>query len=270
MTRFVVVPQWQGSPAARAMLLRDGAEAISGDLPRAATTVLDVPLAAGDTQGTAIHRLSAVRRVAAQLDEALAALPAGERVVVVGGDCSVTLPAAARVAGDDLAVVWIDAHPDLHSPDTSPSGALAGMALRALLGEVPDAAAPVIGADRVVLVGARDIEDGEAAFLAAHDMATLDAAALADPEALVRAVRATGASRVFVHIDVDAVDPSELGGTLWGVPFGLSVADLAAALTRLKAEIPLAGGTIAGFAPATPAAAVDDLGAILRLVGALA
>ena len=136
MTRFVVVPQWQGSPAARGMLLRDGAEAIAGDLPRAATTVLEVPLEAGDAQGTGIHRLSAVRRVAEQLTDALEQIPADERVVVVGGDCSITLAAAAPHAGDDLAVVWIDAHGDLHTPDTSPSGALAGMALRALLGGI--------------------------------------------------------------------------------------------------------------------------------------
>ena len=47
MTRFLVVPQWQGSPSARAMQLIDGANAIAGDLPRSATTVLDVPMEAG-------------------------------------------------------------------------------------------------------------------------------------------------------------------------------------------------------------------------------
>ncbi len=46
MTRFLVVPQWQGSPAARAMHLIDGAEAIAGDLPRGATVRVDVPVEA--------------------------------------------------------------------------------------------------------------------------------------------------------------------------------------------------------------------------------
>ena len=43
MTRFVVAPQWQGSPSARAMRLIDGAEAIAGDLPRSALTRIEVP-----------------------------------------------------------------------------------------------------------------------------------------------------------------------------------------------------------------------------------
>jgi arginase len=270
MTRFVVVPQWQGSPAARGMLLRDGAEAIAGDLPRAATTVLEVPLAAGDAQDTGIHRLSAVRRVAEQLTDALDAVPADERVIVVGGDCSVTLAAAARHAGDDLAVVWIDAHGDLHTPDSSPSGALAGMALRALLGDVPDAGPGVVTPDRAVLVAARDLDVAESDYAATHDLARVSIDDLADPDALVTAVRATGASRVYVHLDLDALDPAEIGGTLWGIPFGATAAQLAAALTRLKVETTVVGATISGFAPASPTAAVDDLGPILRLVGALA
>jgi arginase len=62
MVRFLVIPQWQGSPAPRAMLLTDGASAISGDLPRAATTVLDVPVEAGESLGTGVRRLSALLR----------------------------------------------------------------------------------------------------------------------------------------------------------------------------------------------------------------
>jgi arginase len=269
MTRFVVVPQWQGSPAPRAMLLRDGAEAIAGDLPRGSTLVLDVPLEAGDAQGTGIHRMSAIRRIAEAVEDALAAT--ADRVVLVGGDCSVSLPGIAHVAGDDLALVWIDAHPDLNDPDSSPSRALAGMALRAVLGGVPDAAPDaLVAAERVVLVGARERDPAEEVELATTPITDLRAADLADPDALARAVAATGARRVYVHIDVDALDPAEFTGSSWGVPFGVRVADLVAALQRLKATVPIAGATIAGFAPATPDAAVDDLGSILRLIGAVA
>ncbi|HTN55759.1 MAG TPA: hypothetical protein VLZ82_06200, partial [Microbacterium sp.] len=63
MTRFLIVPQWQGSPSTRAMLLVDGANAIAGDLPRKDTTVLDVPLEAGESLGTGVRRLSALLRV---------------------------------------------------------------------------------------------------------------------------------------------------------------------------------------------------------------
>ena len=79
MTRFLIVPQWQGSPAARAMLLTDGAAAIAGDLPRRDTTVLDVPLEAGDALGTGIRRLSALLRTRELIAEHLRLSGRGRR-----------------------------------------------------------------------------------------------------------------------------------------------------------------------------------------------
>lgn len=272
MARFVIVPQWQGSPSSRAMLLIDGAQAIAGDLPRAACTFIDVPLEAGESLETGIHRFSALARVRAQLDDALSV--AGDTVIVVGGDCGVSVGAIGAAAAHhaDLAVVWLDAHPDLHTPATSTSRAFGGMALAAVLGDGPEGLSLPAGAvdpARVVLAGAREYEHGEqerSASLAA----TLDADALASPDALADAVVATGAAAVYVHLDLDVLDPSALTGVASPTPFGAGVADLVAALRALRARVPLAGATIAGFAPSSPAAAVDDLGAILRIVGALA
>lgn len=61
-----------------------------------------------------------------------------------------------------------------------------------------------------------------------------------------------------------------IGGVALPVPFGLSLEQLLAALGALRSRVPLVGASIAGFAPASPAAAIDDLGTILRVVGALA
>ncbi|WP_101846395.1 arginase family protein [Zhihengliuella sp. ISTPL4] len=267
MVRFLVVPQWQGSPAARAMLLVDGAAAIAGDLPRAATTVLDVPVEAGESLGTGVRRLSALLRTR----ELVAGhLEAG--TVLIGGDCSITVAALDTLPGgtDDLAVVWCDAHADLHTPETSPSGAFSGMALRAVLGEGESqlALSPGVARDRVVAVGVRAVDDAEADELAR--VRNLGVTDLDDPAALADAVQATGARRVWVHIDVDVLDPGSFGGVSSAVPFGVTPAALSTALKELRARIPLAGATIAGFAPRTPADAVDDLGALLRLVGAVA
>ncbi len=271
MTRFVIVPQWQGSPAARAMLLIDGAEAIAGDLPRARSTRIEVPLEAGEALGTGVSRLSALTRTRDAIADALA--PHDEPVIVVGGDCGVAVPAIAHAASrhESLAVVWFDAHGDLNSPDTSPSGAYAGMALRAVLGHgelalLGDAVAP----SRVVLAGARELDDGEAEFAAASGIRTLTVDDLGDAAVLADAVAATGASAVYVHVDLDVLDPAALAGLTSPVPFGVEVAVLTAAIRRLREAVPLAGASIAGFAPATPAAAVDDLAAILRIVGAVA
>jgi len=267
MVRFLVVPQWQGSPAARAMLLVDGASAIAGDLPRSSTTVLDVTVEAGESLGTGVRRLSALLRTRELVREHFAA-----DTVVIGGDCSVTVAALDALPGgtDDLAVVWCDAHPDLHTPDSSPSGAFSGMALRAVLGEgeAQLRLAPGIPRERIVTVGVRELDDAEDDLLAS--LSSLSATDIDRVDALVEAVRATGASRVWVHIDVDVLDPADFAGVSSSVPFGVSPASLSAAIRRLREEIPLAGATICGFAPRTPVDAVDDLGAILRLVGAVA
>lgn len=267
MVRFLVVPQWQGSPAPRAMLLVDGASAIAGDLPRAATTVLDVPVEAGESLGTGVRRLSALLRTQELVAEAMLT-----DTVIIGGDCSVTVAALASLPGgtDDLAVVWCDAHPDMHTPDSSPSGAFSGMALRAILGEGEPqlALAPGMRRDRIIAVGIRNPDDTEVAEL--DNLTQLSVEDLDQVNALADAVHATGATRVWVHIDVDVLDPAELSGVSSPAPFGLSPAILSAAIRALKERMPLAGATIAGFAPRSPADAVDDLGALLRLVGAVA
>ena len=265
MARFLVVPQWQGSPSTRAMLLVDGASAIAGDLPRNATTVLDVPLEAGDSLDTRVHRLSSLQRIRSMIVDNMTT-----DTIIIGGDCSVTVAALDATDRDDLALVWCDAHPDLHTNETSPSGAFSGMALRAVLGdgEPQLALSPGISADRVVVVGARVIDDAEQDAL--DRLTRLSVTELDDPNALASAVTATGAARVWVHIDVDVLDPAEMAGVSTAAPFGATAAALASAIRTLRTRVPLAGATISGFAPRSPLDAVDDLGAILRLVGAVA
>jgi arginase len=270
MTRFVIAPQWQGSSSSRAMQLIDGAETIAEDLPRAATTVLEAPTEAGDAQGSGIHRLSAVTRMRERIEAAVRA--AGEPVVTIGGDCGVALGAVSAIADDDLAVVWFDAHPDLNTPDSSPSGAFTGMVLRSILGEGEPAArlTPGIAPARIVLAGARSWDAEEEHVADEYGIRQIGAGDLDDPDVLAEAVAATGASRVFVHIDLDVLDPSEISGVASPVPFGVTAAQVVASVRRLRERIPLAGATLTEFSPSSPAAAVDDLGTILRLIGALA
>jgi len=278
MTRYLVVPQWQGSPSSRAMQLIDGAQAIAGDLPRTSTTVLEVPMEAGESLGTGIHRLSALQRVRGMVSEALDALAAAapdEPVLTVGGDCGVALAPIAHAArrSPGLAVVWIDAHPDLNSAETSPSGAFAGMVLRAVLGDGdPGLSLPAgtVGAHRVVLGGTRSFDDPELETMASLGIPALDVAALREADALADAVLATGADAVYIHIDIDALDPAEIAGNAHPEPFGVTVAELAAAIARVRERVPLVGASLAGYSPASAASATDDLGPILRVIGALA
>ena len=266
MARFLVVPQWQGSPSTRPMLQADGAEAIAGDLPRAACRTIDVPLEAGETLDTGIRRYSSLRRVQDAVAEALADADA----IVVGGDCGVAVPAVsdALARHPNAAVVWFDAHADLHTAASSTSGAFAGMALRAAAGDGALGATHPVRLDRVVLAGTREFDPAESDLIAAEGITVISVDA--DPDAFVEAVAATGADAVYLHVDLDVLDPAEITGLSDPVPFGMTVPQLTAAITALRARFPLAGASLAAFAPASPAAAVDDMGAILRIVGALA
>ncbi|MBN9141658.1 MAG: arginase family protein [Micrococcales bacterium] len=258
---FVVVPQWQGSPSSRAMRLAEGAAAIRADLPTSSTREVEVPLEAGDEQGTGVARFGSLQLVRERLAEVLGGL--GDAAVVIGGDCGVSAAAVAHVAGPDLALVWFDAHPDLNTPATSPSGAFGGMVLASLVEE------GVVDASRVLVAGAREWDPGEEEFASVKGVASVGVDGVADAEALAAAVAATGAQRVYVHIDLDVLDPAEFEGLLEPIPFGVSTPQLVAAVKALVTRLPLAGATIASFAPESPEKAVDDAPTILRLIAAL-
>ena len=128
--------------------------------------------------------------LAEQTGELTAVLP--ERPIVLGGCCCAHVGAVRGLAGrvDRLAVVWIDAHGDLNTPDTSPSGNLWGMPLRMLLDD------GVVAPEDVALVGARSLDPPERDYL---DEAGID-------DSLDRALR--GADAVYVALDLDALDPA--------------------------------------------------------------
>jgi len=266
---FVVVPQWQGSGSSRAMRLVDGAEAIKGDLPSGSTLTVEVPLEAGDTQGTTVHRLTSIATVRDRLAAVLAEVhgPA----ITVGGDCGVELAAIGRIAADDVAVIWLDAHPDLNAVETSPSGSFHGMVLRTLLGDGPPQLAPAhpLAASRLVLAGCRAFDPAEDDYIAAHALTCIEAADVSG-EALIAAVEETGASSVYLHIDLDVLDPEDLAGVGYPEPFGVRANTLVDAVKSVLARYPLAGAGITEFAPSSPEGALDDMPTILRLVGALA
>lgn len=274
-TRFLVVPQWQGSGSSRAMRLADGANAIAGDLPAAATTPVELRIEAGESLGTGVHRASSLIAARQQLAEVLVDFDQDETVIVIGGDCGADLAPAQRAIAehpDDLAIVWFDAHGDLNTPETSPSGAFSGMVLRALIGDGPEplvSDAVPIPASRVVLAGARALDDAEIDFIESAGVRWLGCDALDSAQELVDAVRATGASRVYVHVDLDVLDPSIIEGVGYPEPFGIGVEALTGAIRALREEFALAGAAVTSFAPESPEAAASDLSVILRVLGAL-
>jgi arginase len=270
---FIVVPQWQGSGSPRRRELADGAAAIRAALPGSAVRDVEVPDDPGEAQD-GVHGYSVLHQICRH--HARVRAETHGAAITIGGDCGVDLAAVAdtaRRAPGDLAVVWFDAHCDLNSPAVSPSGRFHGMVLRAVVGEgapglVADPAAAV-PPERVVLAGTRVFDTAERDYIAARGMQVLSPVQLT-PEAVVAAVAATGASSVFLHVDVDILDPGELRGICYPVPDGVSVATLVASIAALRAGFRFAGGGLTEFAPRSPAEAAHDLPIVQRILGALA
>ena len=253
------------------MRLADGAEAIRGDLPASATHVVAVPSEAGTDEGSTVLRLSSLRQVR---DAQLAALESiSGLAITIGGDCGADLASVqhAAASNDAMALVWIDAHADLNSPEESPSRAFHGMVLRTLLGDGPEALLAItpLSPQRVILAGTRSLDDGELAYIEAAGIPVIAPEAL-DIESLTAALSASGATSVYLHIDLDVLDPAEFGSVGYPEPFGVSLGRLLELIAAVKAALPLAGAAVTEFAPASPDAAADDIGSILRIIGALA
>jgi len=259
---FLVVPQWQGTGSSRAMQLVDGARAIAGDLPTASTIEVEVPLEAGDDEGTGIHRWSSIRIVRQRVAHALEAVR--DPVVTIGGGCGASLgPIAHAAAEGPMGLLWLDAHGDLNTPESSASGIFDGMVLRRVIDE------GFVDAAHVVHAGGRNWDEGEREGFEALGGSVVSAEALAEPGALRSAVEALGVSRVYVHLDVDVLDPSAIASTWMPEPFGPTVAELVVGIRELVGAVPLAGASITGFSPADAGAITDEMPGLLRLIGAL-
>jgi arginase family enzyme/very-short-patch-repair endonuclease len=173
-----------------------------------------------------------------------------DRTVTAGGDCGVELApieAALTAHGDGLVVVWFDAHADLNTPESSPSGAFHGMVLRTLLGgESPLPPHVTLRPSQVVLAGVRALDPPEKQYVADHDIAHVLPGELAD---LPTVVAARNARAVYIHIDLDVLDPSAFSSVGYPEPGGLTTADLTTAVRALTARFPLAGLGITEYEP---------------------
>jgi arginase len=137
-----------------------------------------------------------------QLEDALGA---GRSPVLVSGDCAVamgTLPVLARLR-PDARVLWLDAHGDYNTPDTSPGGWLGGMGLAGACAEWETGLPGAFPPRGLVLCGVRALDDGERDTLARSEAVVIGPSL----ETLVYLQNALDGAPVFVHLDPDVLDP---------------------------------------------------------------
>jgi arginase len=157
-------------------------------------------------------------------------LEEGMTPLVLGGDHSLAAGSVSGVAafyrrrGEKIGVLWIDAHSDINTPETSPSGNVHGMPLAALLGLGPDALgnifgySPKISAANTVLVGVRDIDAAErenilrAGVAEVFTMRDIDERGMRAVMEEALRVAEDGTAGYHVSLDMDWIDPEDAPG----------------------------------------------------------
>jgi arginase len=196
--------------------------------------------------------LPQIKETCAQIAELVADAARAELIpIVLGGDHSVALGSLGglREVHGRGGAIWLDAHGDLNSPETSPSGNVHGMVLAAALGLAGDRFRedgwnlPALAPGRVALVGVRSLDDGERELLKKLDakIFTMSDVDRLGVETVVREALAHAAGPGFVHVslDMDVVDPDVAPGVGTPVRGGLSYREAHLAL-ELIAESGLA------------------------------
>jgi arginase len=186
--------------------------------------------------------LDETREVCTALTETVAGtLADGRFPLVLGGDHSIAIGTVGGAARDaDVGVVWFDAHGDLNTPDTTPSGNVHGMALAAALGIGPFAEmewtrAPGLAAENVALVGLRDLDPGERERLrdgpvTAFTMADVDRRGIASVVEEALSVATDGTEGLHVSLDLDWLDPVDAPGVGTPVRGGVTYREAHAAM----------------------------------------
>jgi arginase len=198
--------------------------------------------------------------VRAAADEMTRALDEGF-TLMLGGDATVVVGAVAgarRKLGAPVALVYIDAHADLHTPDTTRSGFVQGMVLALALGGGPDtvtracAPSPAVAASNVALLAVRDWEAGEREAAAALGLVLpLDELRRIGPApSAARALETVGDGPVLVHFNVDAIAATEMPAVEVATPGGgLSLSEAAELLRDLLASPRVVGLVVTQYDP---------------------
>ncbi len=223
-----------GPSAIRYAGLAERLEAIGIDVVDCGNVGAEIPEVAAESDFKARY-LPAILGSCAQIAHRVADIAnAGQMPLVLGGDHSIamgTLAGLHSVFGPG-GVVWVDAHGDLNSPETSPSGNVHGMPLAAALGQAEDGfrsdawPLPALDPARLSLIGVRSLDEGERRIvrelgIAVFTMSEIDRRGVEDVvrEALERA---QGAGFVHVSLDMDVIDPDVAPGVGTPVRGGLS------------------------------------------------
>lgn len=246
-------PQWQGS--GRHENLPRGAAAAAAVCAQFAP-LSEVPLSDSATDAHGVRRWGAIHDQFLGARDILARSGA-RRVMTAGGDCAVDIAVIDYLKGvhPDLTIIWVDAHLDANTPETSPSGSFHGMPVGAIMGRAPEPMRSLLGAPfdpaRFYYFGVQVGDEGDWAMHRELGLKNLE------PETTI-------SGPVHIHFDLDVLDPDEFPYLAY-TDGKLAIDDAVALVGRIAREVDLVGLTLTEFSPATGAEALDGSKVIARL-----
>ena len=182
-------------------------------------------------------------------------------VLTTGGDCGGSFSSIAYINekfDGKIGVLWIDAHADIHTPSTSPSGNYHGMVLRHLMGnEEFDIRPPLpLKPYQIGYLGLRDTEVEEDEVIARYGIPRFSAAEVMEGDkpldAVIEHFQKHGITHLYLHVDCDVMDEKVFPYVHVPEPNGLTLDRLLEILQYLRARMPVASCCLTEYAPAKP------------------
>ena len=260
----LIYPQWQGGmvdhwmpdipaeDASRGYYL--GAQLLNFLAPESSQETIEIPVSLDINDRQTDKGVSARRVILKQTKAALEKLRETnpEKIVTLGGECSVSVVPFTFLAGkypDDVAIVWIDAHPDVNLPYDNYKGYHA-MALTACLGmgdeEIIRTLPGRYDASRALIVGVRSWDDGMKERQKELGIKGLSPEEVAeDSSAILEWLKSTGVSKVVIHFDLDVLDPAEIIAGVGVEPDGMKINEAVRVINHIASEYDLIGLTVA-------------------------
>ena len=233
------LPQWQGS--GKGKNIAEGSQTIRNLLDVA---VIDIPLSQNDVFGD--FEVNNEEAIYQQLLHFKHALESNQPEVVktIGGDCGLEIVPVGYLNAryPNLGVIWFDAHGDINTPKSSPSKNFHGMPLRTLMGEGPKTfdilMASNLQASQIHYVGLRDIDQAEQEFISEEN---IYAPLTLNIGHLVETLNEKNIAHLYIHFDVDSLDPHAYSQSYYQVNNGLTIAESLAVLSALQSEFEIVG-----------------------------
>lgn len=265
-TLRLIYPQWQGGVVANWMpdIPADdasrgyfiGARLLKMLAPESNQPTVEVPVSLDIESHKIENGISGYRAIIDQSKAALELLQSEnpDRVVTLGGECSVSVVPFTYLANKypgDVAIIWIDAHPDLNIPNDSYTGYHA-MALAACLGKGDKAIMELLPAQidpsKALLVGLRAWDDTNASKERQKEFGvnSLSPGQVADTSnPILDWIKDRGTKKVLIHFDLDAQDPAEIIAAVGTDPDGLKIETVVRIINDIASEFDVVGLTIA-------------------------